>query len=70
MNEYDKVFEEFDTAVGFGYLRGIHLNDSKKHFIESNVSVYLIPKSFHLLSLVSSYIYHIEMCIRDSLYVI
>ena len=30
MNEYDKVFEEFDTAVGFGYLRGIHLNDSKK----------------------------------------
>ena len=30
VNEYDKVFEEFDTAVGFGYLRGIHLNDSKK----------------------------------------
>ena len=26
VNEYDKVFEEFDTAVGFGYLRGIHLN--------------------------------------------
>ena len=24
------MFEEFDTAVGFGYLRGIHLNDSKK----------------------------------------
>ena len=31
VNEYDKVFEEFDTAVGFGYLRGIHLNDSRKH---------------------------------------
>lgn len=30
VNEYDKVFEEFDAAVGFGYLRGIHLNDSKK----------------------------------------
>lgn len=30
VNEYDKVFEEFDTAVGFDYLRAIHLNDSKK----------------------------------------
>lgn len=29
-NEYDKVFEEFDAVVGFGYLRAIHLNDSKK----------------------------------------
>ena len=27
VNDYDKVF---DAAVGFGYLRGIHLNDSKK----------------------------------------
>lgn len=27
---YDKVFTEFDEEVGFGYLRGIHLNDSKK----------------------------------------
>lgn len=30
VNEYDKVFEEFDATVGFSYLRAIHLNDSKK----------------------------------------
>ncbi len=30
VNDYDKVFGEFDATVGFGYLRGIHLNDSKK----------------------------------------
>lgn len=30
VNEYEKVFGEFDATVGFGYLRGIHLNDSKK----------------------------------------
>lgn len=29
-DEYDKVFDEFDKKVGFNYLRGIHLNDSKK----------------------------------------
>ena len=27
---YDEVFEEFDRVIGFDYLRGIHLNDSKK----------------------------------------
>ena len=27
---YDDVFAEFDKVIGFGYLRGIHLNDSKK----------------------------------------
>lgn len=27
-----KVFEEFDHIVGFKYLRGMHLNDSKKAF--------------------------------------
>jgi deoxyribonuclease-4 len=27
---YEKTWEEFETIVGFGYLRGIHLNDSKK----------------------------------------
>lgn len=27
---YNKVFKDFDDTVGFGYLRGIHLNDSKK----------------------------------------
>lgn len=30
VNEYDKVFEEFEATVGFKYLRAIHLNDSKK----------------------------------------
>lgn len=30
VNEYDKVFTEFDEVVGKTYLRAIHLNDSKK----------------------------------------
>lgn len=30
VNHYERVFEEFGSAVGFHYLRGIHLNDSKK----------------------------------------
>lgn len=30
VDNYDRVFEEFDVTVGFHYLRGIHLNDSKK----------------------------------------
>ena len=30
MGAYDEVFEEFDRVIGFDYLRGIHLNDSKK----------------------------------------
>ena len=28
--DYDHVFETFDREVGFQYLRGMHLNDSKK----------------------------------------
>ncbi len=32
VGEYDAVFEEFDKVIGFGYLRGVHLNDSKKQF--------------------------------------
>jgi deoxyribonuclease-4 len=27
---YNQTFEDFDRAVGFGYLRAIHLNDSKR----------------------------------------
>ncbi|MEG1585557.1 MAG: deoxyribonuclease IV, partial [Bacteroidales bacterium] len=27
---YNKTFEEFEQIVGFKYLKGIHLNDSKK----------------------------------------
>ena len=30
VNDYDKVFDEFEKEVGFEYLRGLHLNDSKK----------------------------------------
>ncbi len=30
VGDYDGVFREFDETVGFGYLRAIHLNDSKK----------------------------------------
>lgn len=30
VNDYDGVFQEFDEVVGFSYLRGMHLNDSKK----------------------------------------
>lgn len=28
--DYDGVFKEFEEIVGFNYLRGMHLNDSKK----------------------------------------
>ncbi|MDY6905904.1 MAG: deoxyribonuclease IV [Thermodesulfobacteriota bacterium] len=28
-NEYEKTMDEFDTIVGFEYLKGVHLNDSK-----------------------------------------
>lgn len=30
VNNYDQVFDDFEKIVGFKYLRGIHLNDSKK----------------------------------------
>lgn len=30
LTDYERVFDEFDREVGFSYLRGIHLNDSKK----------------------------------------
>lgn len=30
VDEYDRIFNEFQEEVGFEYLRGIHLNDSKK----------------------------------------
>lgn len=30
VGKYDEVFREFDEVVGFTYLRGIHLNDTKK----------------------------------------
>ncbi len=30
VEDYDKVFNDFDQTVGLKYLKGIHLNDSKK----------------------------------------
>jgi deoxyribonuclease-4 len=30
VEHYDDAFRKFDEVVGFGYLRGIHLNDTKK----------------------------------------
>lgn len=30
LTDYDRIFNEFDETVGFQYLRGMHLNDSKK----------------------------------------
>lgn len=30
VNDYDGVFDEFERIVGFQYLKGIHLNDTKK----------------------------------------
>ena len=30
VNDYEGVFNEFDEVVGFNYLRGMHINDSKK----------------------------------------
>lgn len=30
LKDYDHVFEEFEKEVGFQYLRGMHINDSKK----------------------------------------
>jgi deoxyribonuclease-4 len=29
---FEKVFQEFEEVVGFKYLKGMHLNDSKKEF--------------------------------------
>lgn len=30
LTDYDRVFDEFEQVVGFQYLKGMHLNDSKK----------------------------------------
>ena len=30
VGRYDAAFDEFDRIIGFDYLRGVHLNDSKK----------------------------------------
>ena len=33
LTQYDQVFADFESIVGFNYLRGIHLNDSKKPLV-------------------------------------
>lgn len=30
LSDYDRVFDEFEQQVGFQYLKGMHMNDSKK----------------------------------------
>jgi len=30
LNNFEEVFREFDEVIGFDYLKGMHLNDSKK----------------------------------------
>lgn len=49
--QYDAVFDQFEKEVGFSYLRGIHLNDSKKALAShvdrhDNIGVGLIDVSF------------------------
>lgn len=51
VNDYDKVFDEFEKEVGFSYLRGMHLNDSKKALgshvdRHDSIGVGLIGKAF------------------------
>ena len=31
-SNFEKVFDEFDELIGFQYLKGMHINDSKKEF--------------------------------------
>ena len=51
VNDYDKVFDEFEKEVGFEYLRGMHLNDSKKELVShvdrhDNIGQGLIGSAF------------------------
>ncbi|MBO4232700.1 MAG: deoxyribonuclease IV [Bacteroidales bacterium] len=51
VNDYDGVFKKFDEIVGFKYLRGIHLNDTKKALDSrvdrhDNIGIGLIGKGF------------------------
>lgn len=51
VNDYDKVFDEFEKEVGFSYLRGMHLNDSKKALgshvdRHDSIGIGLIGKAF------------------------
>lgn len=51
VHQYDEVFDRFEKEVGFNYLRGMHLNDSKKELgshvdRHDNISQGLIGKAF------------------------
>ena len=51
VNDYDGVFKKFDEIIGFKYLRGLHLNDTKKAFASrvdrhDNIGIGLIGKEF------------------------
>ena len=51
VNDYDGVFKKFDEIVGFKYLRGIHLNDTKKALDSrvdrhDNIGIGLIGRGF------------------------
>lgn len=51
VNDYEEVFDRFEKEVGFKYLRGMHLNDSKKELgshvdRHDNISQGLIGKAF------------------------
>ena len=51
VHQYDEVFDRFEKEVGFNYLRGMHLNDSKKELgshvdRHDTISQGLIGKAF------------------------
>lgn len=51
VNHYDEVFAEFERIVGWNYLKGIHLNDSKKDLAtrvdrHDNLGKGFLPTSF------------------------
>ena len=51
IHQYDEVFDQFEKEVGFKYLRGMHLNDSKKELgshvdRHDNISQGFIGKAF------------------------
>ncbi|MCQ2285602.1 MAG: deoxyribonuclease IV [Bacteroidales bacterium] len=51
VNDFSGVFQKFDEIVGFSYLRGVHLNDTKKELgsrvdRHDNVGIGLLGKPF------------------------
>lgn len=51
VNEYEQVFKKFDETVGFSYLKGVHLNDTKKTLAShvdrhENIGIGLLGEDF------------------------